>query len=497
MSLLTLKIRAFKFNPICDYNPAYVLYGVSYNPGGRLKEVLASVPNLAYDSVHLGLKINQIAVFEDLEIADLIDRFGKEWVLEPLAIPYAKQDLLLDEEALLEPYANFFASAPFLTEEERAELAKYANINTLTPKEHAGYFGDGFFLYAKWLMERYPHRSPEILSSIADKMHGVMHFVPLKHRLYPESDALDVEIYSLQQMLLNGSKCPLANNPWARLGNIAYNFSKPDTSKQAPYLLYSTYPQSYNATPLLQSTRLLLQKLNLHFLELPCVFDGGHWGRLADLEKFLAASAYNLALAHKVGGVLLCAEEDAYKNATHAKVLLDSEPDLLESVNQNLAAYGLSYSPEATAVFLNDLLAKEVLQLEPITPFKGFSAVWFKESAQEHPALLKWLGLHTHSPLFSKESYAHLLDIDRQMALKESARIRYAGIDLGVDFLMVDALSQFHMFDTLAEQASKAYQRDHDCTSALFLPQVVLLALGERETKALGLDSHKNAFNFL
>ncbi|BCZ18918.1 Heterodisulfide reductase, subunit B [Helicobacter sp. NHP19-012] len=497
MSLLTLKIRAFKFNPACDYNPAYVLYNVGYNPKGRLSEVLENIPNLAYDPVHLGLKINQIAVFENLEIAELIARFGKEWVLEPLSIPYAKQDLLLNEEALLEPYANFFKSTPFLTQEERAELAKYTNINTLTPKEHAGYFGDGFFLYAKWLMERYPHRSLEILGSIADKQHGVMHFVPLKHRIYPKSDALDIEIYSLQQMLLNGSKCPLANNPWAHLGNIAYNFSKPDINKQAPYLLYTAYPQTYNLAPLLASTRLLLQKLHLNFVELPCVFDGGHWGRLADLEKFLTANAYNLALAHKVGGVLLCADEDAYTNATYAKALLDSEPSLLEAVNNNLAAYELSYSQQAQVVFLNDLLAKEILQLEPLTPFKGFSAVWFKESAQEHPALLRWLDLHTHSPLFAKESYAHLLDIDSQMALKESARIRYAGIDLGADFLMVDALSQFHMFDTLAEQGSNAYQRDHDRTSVLFLPQLILLALGERDIKALGLESHKNAVNFL
>ncbi|CRF46012.1 DUF5644 domain-containing protein [Helicobacter heilmannii] len=497
MSLLTLKLRVFKFNPKIDYNPAYVLYSVDYNPKGRLSEVLSKIPNLVYDSMHLGLKINQIAVFEDLEISNLIAHFGKEWVLEPLAIPYAKQDLLLNEEALLEPYANFFKSAPFLTAEERAELAKYTNINTLTPKEHAGYFGDGFFLYAKWLMERYPHRSPEILSSIADKRHGVMYFVPLKHRIYPKSDALDIEIYSLQQMLLSGSKCPLASNPWAHLGNIAYNFSKPDTSKQAPYLLYTAYPQNYNVVPLLTSTRLLLQKLKVRFVELPCVFDGGHWGRLADLEKFLTANAYNLALAHKIGGVLLCAEEDAYTNAAYAKALLDSTPDLLEAVNKNLATYDLSYSLEVQVVFLNDLLAKEVLQLEPLTPFKDFSAAWFKQSAQEHPTLLKWLDLHIHSPLFSKESYAHLLDIDRKMALKESARIRYAGIDLGVDFIMVNALSQFHMFDTLAKQGSDAYQRDHDHTSVLFLSQVVLLALGERNAKALGLDSHKNAFHFL
>ncbi|BEG56495.1 hypothetical protein NHP21005_01830 [Helicobacter sp. NHP21005] len=50
MSLLTLKIRVFKFNPKLDYNPAYVLYNVEYRPDGCLKEVLESIPDLAYDS---------------------------------------------------------------------------------------------------------------------------------------------------------------------------------------------------------------------------------------------------------------------------------------------------------------------------------------------------------------------------------------------------------------------------------------------------------------
>ncbi|GMB91848.1 DUF5644 domain-containing protein [Helicobacter ailurogastricus] len=496
MSLLTLKIRVFKFDPKFDYNPAYVLYCVGYNPNGRLKEVLESIPNLAYDSLHLGLKINQIAVFEDLELSALIARFGKEWVLEPLAIPYARQDLLLNEEALLEPYANFFKSAPFLTEEEKAELARYTNINTLTPKQHEGYFGDGFFLYAKWLMERYPHRSPEILQSIADKAHGVMYFVSLKERIFPKNDALDMEIYSLQQMLINGSKCPLASNPWTGLGNITYNFSKPDTQKTAPYLLYTAYAQSFNPASLLQSTRLLLQRLQLDFLELPCCFDGGYWGRLGDLEKFLTANAYNLSLAHKIGGVLLCADEDAYSNANYAKQVLDNEPSLQERVNKNLEPYGLRYTPQAKALYLNDLLEQKLLKLEPKTPLTNFSAVLFSANGEDL-GLFKWLDLQVQSPLFARESYAHLLDVDRSMALKESARIRYEGIDLGVDFLITGALSQFYLFDTLAKQASNLYQRDHDSTSTLFASQVVLLALGERDLKALGLDTHKNAFNFL
>ncbi|WP_281746705.1 DUF5644 domain-containing protein [Helicobacter suis] len=501
MSLLKLQIRAFRFSAKEDYNPAYPLYVVEYQLDWTLRDILAHIPDLSYDQTHLGLRINRVVVFENLSINTLINRFGKEWILEPLATKYVLKDLLMDTEGMLKPYQNFFKSASFLTEAEKSELSRYIHINAITPKSDSDYFGDGFFLYTKWLMNRYPHRTPDLLQNLADKHHGAMHFVSLKHYIFPKNDVIDTEIYSLQQQLLNASN-PSANNPWAHLGKINYTFSKPKIpDKQARFLIYNAYNSVFNSAPLLQSSRLLLWHLGVDFLELPCCFDGGYWGRLGDLKQFLTANAYNLSLAYKVGAALLLCDEDAYANACYVKTILDRDEKLREEVQQDLAAYDLEYHPDVQITYLNYFLNKQAESLEIKHSFQDFYTSLFQDYHLDQPtdcdALFTKLNLRCNSPLFTKESYAHLLDVDMDSALYESARIRYEAIDLGVDFLLTSSVSQFHMLDTLAKKASKIYQRDHDNTSVLFLPQVILLALGQNDPKALGLDTHQNAFTFL
>ncbi|WP_104759795.1 DUF5644 domain-containing protein [Helicobacter bizzozeronii] len=511
MSILKLQIRVFRFDAKNQYNPSYPLCIVEYLPEWRLKDVLEHIPfpDFGYDATHLGLKINQIAIFENLLVSELVQRFSAEWVLEPLAAEYALKDLLMDESAILGQYQSFLQSAPFLSASEQSELAKYININFITPKKQAGYYGDGFFLYVRWLMTRYPTRAKDFLQSIAHDKYGVMHFVSLKNYLYPPSDRLDEAIYDLQKMLTHGSACPIANNTWAHVGkNLALKYAFPPKqtppSTQAAFLIFNGYDKLFNSAPLLQSTRALLSRLKVEFVELTCCFDGGYWGRFGDLEKFLSAQAYNLALAHKSGATLLFCDEDSYANALYAKKILDESPEWQEKIQKILAPHDLQYHPEAQIAYLNHLLSTDFLNLEGFANrsiFNGFSTALFGgyhlAQSTNYNALFDRLSLKCHTPLFATQSYAHLLEIDMPLALKQSANIRYEAIDLGVDFLLTTSLSQFYMLDTLAQKASKLYQRDHDSTSLLFLPQLALLALGETNKQTLGLDTHANPFNFI
>ncbi|CCB79921.1 hypothetical protein HBZC1_09350 [Helicobacter bizzozeronii CIII-1] len=89
----------------------------------------------------------------------------------------------------------------------------------------------------------------------------------------------------------------------------------------------------------MQSTRVLLSRLKVEFVELTCCFDGGYWGRFGDLEKFLSAQAYNLALAYKSGATLLFCDEDSYANALYAKKILDESPEWQEKIQKILAPH--------------------------------------------------------------------------------------------------------------------------------------------------------------
>ncbi|MFC3847736.1 DUF5644 domain-containing protein [Helicobacter baculiformis] len=499
MSVLKLQIKVFRFDARKDYNPSYQLAQVEYALDWHLSDVLAHIPlqDFSYDRMHLGVRLNQVAVFEDARVLDLIAQFGKEWVLEPLSLKYARHDLCMDEEAILKDYQRFLHSAPFLTQEERHELARYTNINFVQPSYYEGYYGDGFFLYVKWLMGRYPHRSKDLLQSIADSKYGVMNFVSPKPYLYPPSDRIEQEIYDLQKWLIQASNCPIANNVWAHIGKnleSKYQLKTPQTSQvQGDFLLFNGYEKTYNSAPLLQSAKALLARLNLRVLEAECCFDGGYWGRLGDLEKFLSANAYNMALAQKMGVPLLLCDQDAYANALYAQELL-TEETLREKVNQHLAPYHLEYQ-QASLVYLNAYLLENIPTLSSV--FSGFSSVLFACEDCNYHALFQSLGLACHTPLFAKQSITHLLDTNAPLALERFGALRYEAIDLGVDFLLTTSVSQFHMLDTMAKRASKAYSRDHDNTSVLYLPQLILLGMGEDNAQVLGLHGHQQPFNFL
>ncbi|WP_441712182.1 HdrB C-terminal domain-containing protein [Helicobacter pylori] len=59
------------------------------------------------------------------------------------------------------------------------------------------------------------------------------------------------------------------------------------------------------------------------------------------------------------------------------------------------------------------------------------------------------------------------------------------------------SLGLFYAFENLSLKASKIYKRDNDNTPTLFLSQIALMAMGEKNTQALGLDVHYHKFTFI
>lgn len=93
--------------------------------------------------------------------------------------------------------------------------------------------------------------------------------------------------------------------------------------------------------------------------------------------------------------------------------------------------------------------------------------------------------IHLKAPHFleSFQNYAPLLEVNEVSGLLQCAHLRYLGIDLGADFLIVHSLGLFHAFENLSLKASKVYKRDNDNTPTLFLPQIALMAMGEKTRK--------------
>ncbi|AFI04732.1 DUF5644 domain-containing protein [Helicobacter cetorum] len=495
MSILKLHLKVFRFEVKKDYNPAYVSYFLEYQEEQRLLDILKQLQGVGF-SEPIGLKINQIAVFENAQLSDLVAFFGKEWVLEPLSKRYALKDLIIDEKAVLKSYEPFFNQMTFLSAGEKEELEKYLRINFINPQENPKYLGDGFFLYIKWLLKRYPSQQNKLLEVIANPEDGVMNFLSIAPYLYPKDDNIDHEIYELQEILTN-SKI----NPWQDFSKnllSLYQFNpKPNITQHAPKTcaLFNAYAKHLDTSALLKSSKLYLEKMGQKVIELPFCYDGSYYGKIVNTRQFLLACAYNLALAKASNVALVFCEEDAYLNILHAKEILDNNDELIKSINEELKKYELIYKKDTEVVYLNEWI-DEFLAWELKASFKEFSSAVFSRLPYQGKLLNK-IHLKTHAFLESNQNYAPLLDINKTSALTQCANLRYIGIDLGADFLITHSLELFNTFETLGLKASKAYKRDYDNTPSLFLAQVALIAMGEKNQEILGLNSHYNKIAFL
>lgn len=218
-------ISIYSFDYRLDFQSGFVRCEIDYGNNDKLSDIIKKIPHDNFSNKEMGvdldflhIRLNGLAILEDLGALDLVNRFGKIWYLEPLSRRFAKKDLTLNLEFAYAKYNDFFNSAPFITPSERVELKKYLSINFICQYDDE-YYGDGFFLYIKWLMNRHPRQKRYLLETIASPVGGIMNHIPLASLMYPKNGILDNEIEYLQGMLLNPSRCPVKQNKWSSMSS--------------------------------------------------------------------------------------------------------------------------------------------------------------------------------------------------------------------------------------------------------------------------------------
>lgn len=194
MSKISLDI--FRFTQGVDYLPYFQKIKIPFNPSLKLSDVLklASKQLLNFDSTFMPLRINGIAIFENLSLDLLVKEFGFDWQISPLSEFYAKKDLSLDLDSMLCLYDWFFKKAKFLSEEEKLALNQYLLLNCISPLSLENYFGDGFFFYIKWLLSRHLDKQDFFMKILSDEKSGILNFVNLADFVYPKAVELDLEM---------------------------------------------------------------------------------------------------------------------------------------------------------------------------------------------------------------------------------------------------------------------------------------------------------------
>ncbi|MGX3045462.1 DUF5644 domain-containing protein [Helicobacter sp. T3_23-1056] len=311
--------------------------------------------------------------------------------------------------------------------------------------------------------------------------------------------------------------------------------SKNVDKKEIKYMLFDGYHTRYTkqSSQLIASCEKLCERLSIPLSKkdgVSFVYNGGHFARIYDLHLFIERTVCNVLQAMAKGHTLLFGDYASFceakfalemnlilyalKNAkssdTKSEKILDAQKlakSLLEVqnlINQHEKKDALqAWLKQEPIAYIGDLLEGHLDSLDFDTSAKKNSlpktlnmvaytpnATSTLESRLGNTSYLTKL-THTINTLNAKsatkidlldiisQDFSHLdvLDMQCHSYLEESARIRFFGIDLGADALLVDSVEQCYIFDTKVRQSAKAYNRDIDSTNAMFLPSLALRLL--------------------
>lgn len=540
----TLELSIFRFCATSSYEYYFQKYPLLYDSNLTLFSALASIDGLGFDP-SMGLRVQGLCVFDDVPLYELVRRFGKDLCLEPLSQRYVSKDLALDKEAMFARYGWFFDKHSFITPSDRYELYQYLWANTISLQSDESYLGDGFFLYVDWLLTRYPKHFDTLIHTLANAQSGVMSYAPVEALIYtkkPNTPHITRTIHSLISKVARFGQCPGCGRAWINelesmrippIPDSAITALKAlDQQDHNAFIVFDAYA-NYEAKSLVSSTKSLLQALGYKVITprgklLPL---GGYFGRILEPKDLIKRIAYNLALADKEKAVLVFGDCRSYYAALFAQDALLRDQALLDEV---CALYGKIDYDISPVRHIKDIISSDQSELWgrdslleslklaaypstlafdridnqqavygfdpsimalPKSVFKHLSGPNFtqeeimnaaKDLHTRYVPIASKLGGKWLDIIESRQDFSHLQTYNYEGYLRESARMRFAGIDAGADVLVVSSFGLFRAFSTLAKTSAKSIGRDPSETPTLLLPQAALLALGVRD--GLGLS---------
>jgi len=274
------------------------------------------------------------------------------------------------------------------------------------------------------------------------------------------------------------------------------------------YCLYDALIQSEKTSAIVSATKTLFDFLNLTVAPLKgAKADVGSEYLGLDQLKFLERNAYTLTLAAKEECSIVCCEQSSFISLSRTKDLLLEDASLQDTVAQKLLSHNLSMNLDVEILSLEQFLM-EAVGIEKLSslvkhPFVNFSAALFRSNnfcrarkyndPKQYEALLELikLSLVQHESTFESDGF-EIYDASARTAYSLASKAMLDMFDNAADFVVVCDARSFIMFDFYQKELEKVAGRDIGL-SILSLPELLALAFGLNDKKALGLTLHKVA----
>lgn len=272
------------------------------------------------------------------------------------------------------------------------------------------------------------------------------------------------------------------------------------------YFLFDTIIQSDKAPSFSIATHALVDFLKREVPSLKgAKTDIGSEVLALNKMKFFERNAYNLSLAARDNGAIVCCENSAFISLQLTKEALSNDPALRDIIALTLSKNGIELSFQTEVLTLETYLINEV-GLEKLSalvkhPFSDFHIARFLGTSScqarkftDLSLTCKLLDLIQAKKVSFDSRYEsdgfEILDVSENLAKTFAATAMLDMFDNAADIVLVDDARSFIMFDFYQKALEKTASREIELP-VLCLAQVLLLAFGITDKRKLGLDKHK------
>jgi len=164
-----LDTRTFFFNAETDFLAYYKRHEIKIDSSKKVKDLLVEIqelePIFKFKKTNTLLAINGVSIKATLGIDKAVELFGTSWEITPISTFRAINDLIINEDDFI---AKHEVLAEFADEEDfkyyKTLISDYYASTSLSHNQD--YFGDSMFLYADYLIDKYPEKKEAILKVI-------------------------------------------------------------------------------------------------------------------------------------------------------------------------------------------------------------------------------------------------------------------------------------------------------------------------------------------
>jgi hypothetical protein len=208
-----LEVRLFHFNAKSDYLAYYTKNRVLIDEKLKVQDLLNTLEkqNIGFSLTnrsHL-IQVNKKSIKSDLTIKEIVKEFGVELTIDPISTYRAIKDLEIDDSDFISKYSILerFANEDDFEYYKSLKQEYYASS---TLKYNPDYYGDSLFIFASYLIDRYPDREDEILKVI-DTDDGI-NLYEYEDNVYPKNKTKEI-VFSIKEKLPK-TKSPKWNNSY-------------------------------------------------------------------------------------------------------------------------------------------------------------------------------------------------------------------------------------------------------------------------------------------